>query len=136
MRNKNTAPCLIRCWSRYNEDYEANLARSVFCLVVRGAGTWTHRLFEAMLATCLPVFLFDAPPLPFPALIDWGSFAVFAPGADLGGLEGFLDALLPRVPEMQAALQRDACWVDYDSVDPACSPFLAALLELDDALPP
>ena len=57
-------------------------------------------LFTKLVEALGETVVTDGPEVAANRLVDWGSFAVFAP-ARLEELEGFLDSLLPRVPAMQ-----------------------------------
>lgn len=121
----------------YHESYEYLLGESRFCLVPKGLGYWTHRLYEAIRAGCIPVILSDHLVLPFQGVagIDWTQFSVKWP-EELIGLELYRWLLYldrSRGPALKAALDEVACWFDYHS-EGDCNPLSAALQEL--AAPP
>ena len=58
-------------------EYVKKLQRSRFCLVVRGDTSSSRRLFEAIVAGCLPVILSEGLELPFERRVDYASFAYF-----------------------------------------------------------
>ena len=71
-------------------EYRDNLLRSRYCLVPAGDTPTSRRLFDALAAGCIPVYLgspkllADEVPgvgesnLPFPRTLEWSSFVIFA----------------------------------------------------------
>merc|ERR1711933_609579 len=100
------------------DNYRSVMGNSIFCLVPKGVGTWSHRLYEAMLAGCIPVILSNEVRLPFPEL-PWASFSVKWPMrlVDNETLPCHLRGLLisGAVVDMKRAVDQHACWFDYHS---------------------
>jgi len=87
--------------SRFARDYEHNraalYARSRFCLVMPGDGNTAGRLFDVMVAGCVPVLLFHPdsyPVLPFTRHIPWSEIAVSEPVANEFDVAVVLERLL------------------------------------------
>eukprot|EP00276_Gloeochaete_wittrockiana_P009653 CAMPEP_0184644848 /NCGR_PEP_ID=MMETSP0308-20130426/1473_1 /TAXON_ID=38269 /ORGANISM="Gloeochaete witrockiana, Strain SAG 46.84" /LENGTH=395 /DNA_ID=CAMNT_0027073571 /DNA_START=103 /DNA_END=1287 /DNA_ORIENTATION=- len=60
-----------------HSDYSMYLMRSVFCLAIEGDCPATKRVFESIVAGCIPVILADDIILPFEDRFKWDEFAVF-----------------------------------------------------------
>eukprot|EP00928_Gymnodinium_smaydae_P089583 TRINITY_DN73524_c0_g1_i1.p1 TRINITY_DN73524_c0_g1~~TRINITY_DN73524_c0_g1_i1.p1 ORF type:complete len:569 (+),score=51.18 TRINITY_DN73524_c0_g1_i1:37-1743(+) len=113
----------------YVANYVDIMGASVFCLVPKGVGTWSHRLYEATLAGCIPVLLSDDVELPFPDL-PWQNFSVKFPmkwvsnstlPVYLRGLAGDITEG-SEVAEKKRSLDEHSCWFDYHSERQDCSP--------------
>ena len=77
---------------------------------------------------CVPVILSDAMAVPFFSLLKWSEFSLKLPMGDVAGAVAKLRAMpSERVQGMQQALLRHACWFDYYSNDPKCSPYQGLL---------
>eukprot|EP00927_Polykrikos_kofoidii_P053723 TRINITY_DN48288_c0_g1_i1.p1 TRINITY_DN48288_c0_g1~~TRINITY_DN48288_c0_g1_i1.p1 ORF type:complete len:582 (-),score=79.98 TRINITY_DN48288_c0_g1_i1:193-1938(-) len=119
----------------YHDEYERMLGSSRFCLIPKGLGYWTHRLYEAVLAGCIPVILSDRVVLPFQGIhgIDWANFSIRWPedclGLDLERWLRFLDTDVARIVAMKRALDASACWFDYHGKEP-CNAVSGALRAL------
>eukprot|EP00929_Paragymnodinium_shiwhaense_P120475 TRINITY_DN92425_c0_g1_i1.p1 TRINITY_DN92425_c0_g1~~TRINITY_DN92425_c0_g1_i1.p1 ORF type:complete len:586 (-),score=101.82 TRINITY_DN92425_c0_g1_i1:362-2119(-) len=117
----------------YQENYRMLMGDSVFCLVPKGVGTWSHRLYEAFLAGCVPVILSDDMLLPFPTL-PWTTFSVKWPmrSVDATIFPEHLRKLHAsgRAETMKEAVDRHACWFDYHSETPGCSPLIGITSQL------
>lgn len=119
----------------YHERYEYLLGESRFCLIPKGLGYWTHRLYEAIRAGCVPVILSDHVVLPFQGVegIDWPLFSAKWPEGHIGPdlYRWLLHLDFHRGPAMKAAVDRVACWFDYHSpADAGCHPVRATVAEL------
>ena len=71
-------------------DYSCAMASSVFCLAPRGNAAWSPRLDEAIAAGCIPVILADAYEPPFHHVLDYESFSVAVPEANVATLPALL----------------------------------------------
>lgn len=119
--------------SGYSKDYFDKLGRSVFCAVPAGKTPWTVHLYEAFFAACIPVILSDDYALPFPERIPWSELSVRWPEhLTSTHLVDHLGRLLlsGEVEPMRRTLAQHRCWIDYWSLEPACSPFVAATSQL------
>lgn len=58
------------------EEYMCTMADSIFCLVLRGAASWSPRLDESVLTGCIPVLVVSSYEPPFSRLLDYRTFAV------------------------------------------------------------
>merc|ERR1711972_49547 len=100
------------------------MASSVFCLIPKGIGTWTHRLYEALLAGCIPVILSDMMKMPFPDLV-WDSFSLRWPmrNVDNASLPSYLRHIFDDrlVQVLKDRVDNVSCWFDYHSSSKSCS---------------
>ena len=115
--------------------YPFVVGSSVFCLIPKGRGHWTARLFETMYGGCIPVHLSDKYIPPFEWL-DWDSFSIRWPENDVEGVYAYLKNLLATEPErieaMHKRLAEVLCWTDYHQYyNKECSPYLGAIRELE-----
>ncbi|CAJ1415357.1 unnamed protein product [Effrenium voratum] len=117
-------------------DYYQRVGDCRFCLVPKGVGFTNGRLFEAFFAGCIPVILSDAMLVPF-GFLPWHEFSLKLPMGDLAGAVARLRSLpLAKVQDMQEQLLAHACWFDYYSHDPRCSPYQGLLKVLQAQRPP
>eukprot|EP00908_Phaeocystis_cordata_P004565 Transcript_14952.p1 GENE.Transcript_14952~~Transcript_14952.p1 ORF type:complete len:1141 (+),score=66.73 Transcript_14952:163-3585(+) len=58
------------------QSYARELTNAEFCLVPRGDTASCRRLFEALVAGCVPVIVSDTITLPFKGILDWSKFSV------------------------------------------------------------
>ncbi|CAL1166918.1 unnamed protein product [Cladocopium goreaui] len=109
-------------------DYYKRVGDCQFCLVPKGVGFTNGRLFEAFFSGCIPVILSDAMIVPFFSFVPWPEFSLKVPMGDVAGavsrLRSMPSATLKR---MQESLHANACWFDYYSNDPTCSPYQGLL---------
>merc|ERR1712107_383337 len=109
------------------------MGSSVFCLVPKGVGTWSHRLYEALLAGCVPVLLSDEVVLPFPDL-PWERFTVKWPMrmVDTEIFPNHLRSMLwgGFAATMKADVDKYSCWIDYHSEATDCSPLIGITRQL------
>lgn len=115
--------------------YSFLMGNSHFCLVPRGRGWWTVRLFEAIHAGCIPVLLSDEVELPFQDIVSWETFSVKWPMDDVGDkLYNYLDALRndwPKLKVLHDNVRAVSCWFDYlQPSHPTCSPYQGLLKQL------
>lgn len=114
-------------------DYLERKGRSHFCLVPGGTSPWTNHLYESFFCGCIPVILSDEYEVAFQEFVDWPSLSIKWPEEAVGDrLYEFLRSIPPAVRRrMKAEVDRHACWFDYMSEDPECSPYLAMLRTLE-----
>ncbi|CAE8627386.1 unnamed protein product [Polarella glacialis] len=115
--------------------YSFVMGNSHFCIVPRGRGWWTVRLFEAFYAGCVPVLLSDEVSLPFEDFLPWERFSVKWPMKKVGdGLYEHLRSLRDSPAKMELLHQgarQVACWFDFHApTSEACSPYQGLLREL------
>merc|ERR1711939_803933 len=79
------------------ETYVADMRRSVFCLCPRGFAVWSPRIFESLVAGCIPVIIADEIQLPFDDMLDWRDLSVKVSEADVKA--GRLKVILASIPE-------------------------------------
>lgn len=58
------------------EAYTNGMSNASFCLVPKGDTPTSRRLFDAIMAGCIPVIVSDGISLPFKDFVDWPSFSV------------------------------------------------------------
>eukprot|EP00929_Paragymnodinium_shiwhaense_P011029 TRINITY_DN11625_c0_g1_i7.p1 TRINITY_DN11625_c0_g1~~TRINITY_DN11625_c0_g1_i7.p1 ORF type:complete len:610 (+),score=107.51 TRINITY_DN11625_c0_g1_i7:2063-3892(+) len=122
------------------EEYHIRLGQARFCLIPKGVGYWTHRLYEALLAGCVPVIASDFAVLPFEGIlgIRWSEFSVRWPEDRLGSRELFewLRSLdnSGHGASLKAGVDRFSCWFDYHSSED-CNALAAIVQALSAASP-
>lgn len=108
-----------------------------FCLIPKGRGYWTVRLYEAFYSGCIPVLLSDGYAAPFEGWLDWSRFSLKWPMQRVtSGLYEHLQALVAERWDLVEALHRGvreaACWFDFHAPESAsCSPYLGLARELE-----
>lgn len=114
-------------------DYLERKGRSHFCLVPGGTSPWTNHLYESFFCGCVPVILSDEYEVAFQHVLPWPTLSIKWPEAAVGDLYEFLRTF-PRdkLAKMKAEVDRHACWFDYMSEDPTCSPYLAVISALEE----
>ena len=114
--------------------YSFLMGNSHFCLVPRGRGWWTVRLFEAFYAGCVPVLLSDDVELPFEDFLDWDTFSLKWPMHEVGeSLYLHLRALKRderKMRELHAGVRAVSCWFDFLDPSGECSPYQGLLRQL------
>lgn len=114
-------------------DYLERKGRSHFCLIPGGTSPWTNHLYESFFCGCIPVILSDEYEVAFQHILDWPRFSIKWPEEAVRELHGFLRSFeLSEIRAMKAEVDRHACWFNYFSDDPDCSPYLAVLQALAD----
>ncbi|KAG2488189.1 hypothetical protein HYH03_013183 [Edaphochlamys debaryana] len=71
------------------------MAESVFCFVPTGAGYGKRNTIAATLG-CIPVVIDDHVAQPWEPFLDWNSFGVWIPEADINATEAILRAFTPE----------------------------------------
>jgi len=86
------------------EEYNQIINRSIFTLAPRGYGFTSFRLYEAIYANSIPIYIWDNEiALPFSDKIDWNEFCVIIHSSKINQLEQILEKV--NIPEMQQKLQ-------------------------------
>jgi len=116
------------------EDYLERKGRSHFCLIPGGTSPWTNHLYESFFCGCIPVILSDEYEVAFQHVLDWPRFSVKWPEAAVGPkLYEFLRSFTAEdLQAMKHEVDQHACWFDYYSELPDCSPFLAVIRALEE----
>lgn len=129
--------CRARCAAEEAEaasrDYEQLLRESRFGLVLPGITPMSYRLAETMAAGAIPVILSDYMVLPFESLLDWSSFSLRFPEAQLEAVPPVLRGMAAE----QVASMRDAAADAYERcfATPSAA-VLCAVAELELRLAP
>eukprot|EP00927_Polykrikos_kofoidii_P053645 TRINITY_DN48233_c0_g1_i1.p1 TRINITY_DN48233_c0_g1~~TRINITY_DN48233_c0_g1_i1.p1 ORF type:complete len:543 (+),score=31.86 TRINITY_DN48233_c0_g1_i1:124-1752(+) len=116
----------------YTSNYAEVMGNSVFCMIPKGVGTWSHRLYEAFLSGCIPVILSDDVRLPFPEL-PWNLFSLKWPMREVDNVTfpTYLRSVsTARRKQLKANVDLHACWFDYHTEDNDCSPLLGITRQL------
>jgi hypothetical protein len=80
-----------------NEEYLVSIAKSKFCLIMRGTVGWSYRMFDAVYAGCLPVVISVTTHFAFQQIFDFHQFAIFFKDNEMDKIESVLMA----IPEEQ-----------------------------------
>jgi len=87
------------------EKYKEILNRSIFTLAPRGYGYTSFRIYEAIQANSIPVYIWhDKMVLPFSDILDWDDFSVVIHSKDISKLPEILDRI--DIVEKQRNLQK------------------------------
>ena len=73
------------------DNYQSEMARSLFCLCPLGWAPWSPRLVESVLLGCIPVIIADNIRLPFPSVLRWPEISLQVAEKDIASLETVLD---------------------------------------------
>eukprot|EP00940_MAST-03C_sp_MAST-3C-sp2_P001660 g1660.t1 len=91
----------------YKFNYFDDMATSTFCLCPPGWASWTPRVFEAIILSCIPVIVSDANKLPFETRTNYSDIAVFVPEKDAGRVKEILKAIpQTRIESMRRGLAK------------------------------
>ena len=105
------------------ESYAARMRSATFCLVVAGDTLSSRRLFDAVVAGCIPVLVSPPNTLPFESTVRWDDFVVRLDTNRWlnGGAQLEVDRLnavsKPRIAAMRAAMATAAPLLDWRSGD-------------------
>jgi hypothetical protein len=72
------------------KDYANNMLSAEYTLIIRGAGNFSYRLYEAMSCGRIPVFINTDCALPFSEFIDWKKHTVWIEESQIGSISGVL----------------------------------------------
>ena len=87
------------------EKYKEILNRSVFTLAPRGYGYTSFRIYEAIMANSIPIYIWhDKKILPFSDIINWEDFSIIIHNDDIEKLPEILDNV--NITEKQKKLQK------------------------------
>lgn len=77
-------------WKKYSN----MLNKSIFALCPRGYGYTSFRLFEGIVAGCIPIYIWeDKIVLPFSDEIDWNEFCIIVHTKDMSKIPQILDSI-------------------------------------------
>ncbi|KAG2544189.1 probable glucuronosyltransferase Os03g0107900 [Panicum virgatum] len=76
------------------DNYQSEMARSLFCLCPLGWAPWSPRLVESVLLGCIPVIIADNIRLPFPSVLRWPEISLQVAEKDIASLEMVLDQVV------------------------------------------
>lgn len=87
------------------ETYKKTLNQSIFTLAPRGYGYTSFRIYEAIAANSIPIYIWhDKKILPFEDEIDWGAFCIIINHDDIEKLPEILENC--DIKQMQNELQK------------------------------
>ena len=111
--------CLIDLEIRDTEYFQQEMIRSVFALSPRGYGRTSFRMYEAMDLGCIPLYLYDEPWLPYADKLNWHTFSVLCPMADIIGLPERLRAISYEW-RSRALSEMEILYDDYFTLNGMC----------------
>ncbi len=86
------------------EEYKNIINRSIFTLAPRGYGYTSFRMYEAILAESIPIYIWENKKvLPFEDILNWSEFCVVIHADDIENLPTILDAC--DINKMRSRLQ-------------------------------
>lgn len=112
-------------------EFVENLRRSDYVLCARGGGNFSYRLYEAMSAGRIPLFVDTDCVLPFEDEIDWRSLCVWVDETDVGSVaESVADRHAELGPEGFERAQRECrrVWEEFLSPEGFYGRFGAAVV--------
>lgn len=105
-------------------EYYKRMGECSFCFVPKGVGFTNGRLFESFWSGCIPVILSDAMVVPFQNFVNWSEFSIKMPMGDVAAVVAKLRTIpTDRIKRMKDSLEANACWFNFYSADPSCSPY-------------
>jgi hypothetical protein len=120
--------------NEYVRFYRELLGRSLFTLCPRGYGPTSFRLYEAIQAGSIPIYLSDAFWLPYQDELDWREFALIVHEDDLAEIPHLIqDLSTMRIARMQQRLAEVAA--THFNLESTCERIVATvnLSQLDTA---
>lgn len=101
--NSRERAFLVRTWekdldisvhrARVKTPYSKALLGSKFCIHAKGFEVNTARIGDALYYGCVPVILADHYDLPYADVLNWNSFSVVVPIADIPNLKSILEGI-------------------------------------------
>lgn len=86
------------------EEYKNVLNRSIFTLAPRGYGYTSFRIYEAIMANSIPIYIWDDKPvLPFSDILKWDDFCITINANEINKLPQILQNI--NISKMQSNLQ-------------------------------
>jgi hypothetical protein len=79
--------------------YLEGMLHSTFCLVPKGDTPTSRRLFDAIVAGCIPVVVSDGIYLPFDGFLDWGKFGIKVMEKDVLAEGRVIPDFIERIPQ-------------------------------------
>ena len=92
--------------------YSHDLARSEFCIVPPGGDGWSSRVDDAVRHGCIPVIIMDNVHMPFESVLDYTTFAVRVPEADVERTDEILRNISVDARERMREAMR-GLWLRY-----------------------
>lgn len=90
--------------------FKEMMERSIFSLCPRGYGPTSFRMYEAIQAGSIPVYVYDKLWIPYEQSIDWEEFAVLIPPEKVPDIEQILRSISPE----QQEFMRNKCLELYE----------------------
>jgi hypothetical protein len=99
---------------RVHDAYVAHLLACDYVLCVRGAGNFSHRLYETLAAGRIPVILDTNLALPLGGEIDWHALGVWVPLREINSTGDRIRAFHAGVRgDLAFAAAQERCWRTY-----------------------
>ena len=99
------------------EEYVAHLLASDYVLCVRGAGNFSHRLYETLAVGRIPIILDTNLALPLEDEIDWRTLGVWVPLREIDSMGDRIRAFHAGVRGDRAfAAAQERCWRTYHEI--------------------
>ena len=95
------------------EKYKQILNQSIFTLAPRGYGYTSFRIYEAILAESIPIYIWeDKKVLPFEDILNWEEFSVVINASEIQSLPNLLEKC--NISEMQRKLKTVKHYFTFD----------------------
>jgi hypothetical protein len=102
-----------------NRDFVGMMIDSTFSLCPRGYGRTSFRMYEAIEAGSIPVYVSDVHWLPYTDVLDWDKFCVIVKESEIGSIVDRLRSISQeRIAEMRAECIK--LYDEYFSLDGVC----------------
>jgi len=116
----------------YMDKYLRLIRSTKFCIVPAGYSAWTNRLFETLLAGCIPVVVSDKIRFPYEDILDYRRLLVKWPEHQVGS--SLIDHLKSYSPKELSDMQQSIIAVQHlfywNTVPPEHGPFGLIMQEL------
>lgn len=95
------------------ENYKKVLNRSIFTLAPRGYGYTSFRIYEAILAGSIPIYIWeDKKVLPFEDILNWNEFSIIIHEKDIEKLPGILENC--NIEKMQNKIEQIKSYFNFE----------------------
>jgi len=116
-----------------NEDYENIekfeflLENSIFSLCPRGTSPASFRLYEALEAGSIPIYISDEFWLPFKNKIDWSEICIFIKPSEIDKIPNRIDSIINNSDHFLMAKKGQETYQQFFNLDAICDEIISQL---------